>query len=306
MKVKRPQIQTVAVVCGMLLLGVILLPVVSGGSRSLRRPSIVGICTPIVTAEKEITIGAVGDCVLGTDDRFIPNLSFNYYRHKLHKPDNYFFGGVRDAFLRDDLTIANAECVIAAYDTRVHKPKQKGGRFWFHGDPDNAGIFKAGGVDAVNLANNHSDDYGPEGFSEMVTNLQHYGVTPFGCGIRQVVARKGVRIGLLGYCVMGPLEQGTDENVLKAQIAGDLMYMRVHADLSIVTFHWGIEGLHSMTAQQVRLGHFAVDQGADLVIGGHPHVLEPIETYRGVTILYSLGNFVYRSEERRVGKECRP
>lgn len=249
-------------------------------------------------AQTTITISAVGDCVLGNDDRFRPDGSFRYYRHTLDKPDDYFFSGVRDILSKDDLTIANAECVIAAYDRRVHKPKQFGGEFWFRGDPGNAHIFAAGSVEAVNLANNHSFDYGAEGLKETVANLQRCGVTPFGCGLKQIVTRKGVRIGLLGYAAMGPLEQGMDEDTLKAQVAADLREMAPKTDLRIVTFHWGVEKMRTPTAQQQRLGHFAVDHGANLVLGHHPHVLQPIETYKGVPIVYSLGDFVYGGSER--------
>jgi len=252
----------------------------------------------IATNEKQIVISAVGDCVLGTDDRFLQDVSFNHYRNVLHEPDSYFFGGVKDIFEHDDLTIANSECVISNASERVRKPPQEGGQFWFHGDPDNARIFAAGGVEAVNIANNHSFDYGDQGLKDTVDNLQRCGVAPFGCGIKQIIIRKGIRIGLAGYAVMGPLEQGVDENALEAQISSDLAAMSSSTDLRIVTFHWGVETLHTATAQQQRLGHFAVDHGANLVLGHHPHVLQPIETYKGVPIVYSLGNFVYGGSAR--------
>ncbi|BDI29772.1 hypothetical protein CCAX7_18230 [Capsulimonas corticalis] len=248
--------------------------------------------------ETAITISAVGDCVLGSDDRFRPALSFNHYRRDLGKPDDYFFSGVREVLAKDDLTIANAECVIAGYDRRVEKPSQHGGEFWFRGDAQNARIFAAGSVEAVNLANNHSFDYGEEGLKETISNLERAGVAPFGCGVSQILIRKGVRIGLLGYCVMGPLEQGVDEGALDAQIASDLASMRAKADLIIVTFHWGVEKDYQPTEQQQRLGRFAVDHGADLVLGHHPHVLQPVEVYKGVSIVYSLGDFVYGGSSR--------
>ena len=274
----------------------------TGGSAhasSLKNPTATKKFNDIIaTNEKQITISAIGDCVLGTDDRFLQDASFDHYRDALHKPDDYFFSGVRDILGHDDLTIANSECVISSAPERVHKPPQEGGQFWFHGDPDNARIFEAGSVEAVNIANNHSFDYGDRGLKDTVDNLQRCSVVPFGCGIKQIIVRKGIRIGLAGYAVMGPLEQGVDENALKAQIASDLAAMSSNTDLRIITFHWGVETLHTPTDQQQRLGRFAVDHGASLVLGHHPHVLQPIETYKGVPIVYSLGNFVYGGSAR--------
>ncbi|MCL2817057.1 MAG: CapA family protein [Clostridiales bacterium] len=240
----------------------------------------------------ELTVSAVGDCVLGRDDRFDYDLSFNYYKEVLKKPDSYFFANAAEIFFRSDLTVANAENVFAAGGTKTPKPPQPGGEFWFLGDPAYVNIFKEGGVNAVNIANNHSHDYGEAALRESIGHLNKAGILAFGYGMTAVFEAKGVKIALLGYNVLGPLEEGTDINEMKAAVLRELEAAKTISDLQIVSFHWGAE-YEEVAGEQRELGRWAVDCGADLVLGHHSHCPQPVETYKGKQIVYSLGNFVY-------------
>lgn len=237
-----------------------------------------------------ITISAIGDCILGADPRFPKKGSF-YEIYDQNGPD-YFFQNVRPIFEADDLTIANLEGTLTTASQTPDKSFQAAA-FFFRGDPLYAKILTAGGVEAVNLANNHSMDYLDEGYDETLRSLKKEGVIPFGNGYAQVVSLKGIEIGLVGYTPLGPLEEGVDIAILKKQIKEEIAYLKTLCSVVIVSFHWGDEKARTPNEQQMELGRFAIDNGADLVLGHHPHVLQPIEKYKGKYIVYSLGNFVY-------------
>ncbi|MCL2677476.1 MAG: CapA family protein [Clostridiales bacterium] len=250
----------------------------------------------------ELVICAVGDCVLGRDDRYEYSVSFDYYKENLRKPDSYFFANAAPIFFQSDLTIANAENVFAEGGEKAHKPPQAGGEFWFLGKPSYVNIFKAGGVDAVNIANNHSHDYGEAALRESVSHLNKAGILTFGYGMSALYEARGVKIALLGFNALGPLEEGTDIQEMKAAVSHELAAAQTVSDLQIVSFHWGQE-YTQVTDEQRELGRWAVDCGAALVLGHHPHCLQPIETYQGRQIVYSLGNFVYGGASQPKGRE---
>jgi poly-gamma-glutamate synthesis protein (capsule biosynthesis protein) len=163
-------------------------------------------------------------------------------------------------------------------------------------------------LDAVSVANNHSGDYGPEAFGEMLDLLGRAKVGVFGGGrnlaeahVPLVVERKGLRIALLGYDEIFPrsFEANTDKPGVAwsedEQVRRDIAAARsvYHADLVIPFMHWGIEHDPLADARQRALARVMIDAGADAVIGSHPHVTQDVETYRGKPIVYSLGNFVF-------------
>jgi len=152
-------------------------------------------------------------------------------------------------------------------------------------------------VEAVNIANNHAYDYLQQGFDDTVQTLENAGIGYFGYHYQPIETVKGIRIGLLGY------EGWEATNKLKQQIKNDIKEMKQRTDLIIVSFHWGIERAHYPTPDQMDLGHYAVDQGADLVVGHHPHVLQGIEEYKGKYIVYSLGNFLFGGNKNPSDKD---
>ncbi|MDD2212070.1 MAG: CapA family protein [Clostridia bacterium] len=238
-----------------------------------------------------LVISAIGDCVIGADTRFKYQGSFFDEFKKQNERYGYFFSGVKNILENDDLTIANLENALTDYNQKPDKSHQDRA-FFFKGPPRFANILKEGSIEAVNLANNHSFDYLEKGFSDTKASLMKTGINYFGYEDKAIIAIKGREIGLLGYNTYGPLEKGLDLSVLKQQIQNDLSEIKESADLIIVSFHWG-EEYSDVIPEQKLLGRYAIDRGADLVLGHHPHVIQEIENYNGKYIVYSLGNFVY-------------
>lgn len=231
--------------------------------------------------EIQITISAAGDCTLGTDKNFNRNTNFvAMYNEK--KDPSYFLKKVQSAFADDDLTIVNLEGTFTKSNNRQDK------QFAFKGDPEYTAILTEGSVEAVNLANNHSRDYGMDSLADTKKYLDEAGVVHFGYEETAIVECKGVKIGLVGIYELpdglGRLQQVKD-HIKKVKEEG--------ATLVIVSFHWGIEREYYPNSVQKKLAHTAIDEGADLVLGHHPHVLQGIETYKGKKIAYSLGNFCF-------------
>lgn len=227
-----------------------------------------------------LTVSVVGDCTLGTDDSFDYDTSLNAYFENYGS--SYFLQNVKSIFSKDDLTIANLEGTFTQSDAREDK------LFAFKAPASFAKILTDGSVETVNLANNHSQDYGKEGFDDTKSALDAEGIIHFGYDETAIVNVKNIKIGLVGiYELKDHLEraQQLKDNISKVKKEG--------ADLIIVIFHWGNEKEEIPDENQIKLGHLAIDEGADLVCGHHPHVLQGIETYKGKNIVYSLGNFCF-------------
>lgn len=231
--------------------------------------------------ETTITISAAGDCTLGTDEGFNYKRSFKGKYDAVQDPA-YFFQNVQPVFAQDDLTIVNMEGTLTEETTR--EPKQ----FAFKGDAEYAKILTAGAVEAANLANNHSFDYGKKSYEDTITALEVEGISSFGYERTAVMDIKGVKVGLAGVYELAEhidCKQDLLDNIASLKEQG--------AQIIIVSFHWGQEKENVPSDVQVELAHAAVDNGADLVLGHHPHVLQGIEEYKGKNIVYSLGNFCF-------------
>ena len=227
-----------------------------------------------------LTVSVVGDCTLGTDEAFDYSTSLNAFYEE--NGPSYFLQNVRSIFSADDLTIANFEGTLTDSDEREEK------EFAFKAPAEFARILSEGSVEAVTTANNHSHDYGEQGYSDTIRALDSQGITHFGYDETSVIEVKGIKIGLVGiYELKDHLErtQQLKENIAKVKEEG--------ANLVIVIFHWGNEKEDIPDDNQITLGHLAIDEGADLVCGHHPHVVQGIEKYNGKYIVYSLGNFCF-------------
>lgn len=231
--------------------------------------------------ETTITISAAGDCTLGTDEGFNYKRSFKGKYDAVQDPA-YFFQNVQPVFAQDDLTIVNMEGTLTEETTR--EPKQ----FAFKGDAEYAKILTAGAVEAANLANNHSFDYGKKSYEDTITALEAEGISSFGYERTAVMDIKGVKVGLAGVYELAEhidCKQDLLDNIASLKEQG--------AQIIIVSFHWGQEKENVPSDVQVELAHTAIDNGADLVLGHHPHVLQGIGEYKGKNIVYSLGNFCF-------------
>ena len=233
-----------------------------------------------VSSPVSLTLSVVGDCTLGTDETFDYDTSLNAYYENYGA--DYFLQNVKDIFSTDDLTIANFEGTLTDSDEREDKT------FAFKAPASYASILTGGSVEAVNTANNHSHDYGEQSFNDTLVALDDAGIVHFGYDETAVMDVKGIKVGLVGiYELYDHLEreQQLKDNIAKVKADG--------AQLIVVIFHWGNETETVPDSNQTTLGRIAIDEGADLVCGHHPHVLQGIETYKGRNIVYSLGNFCF-------------
>jgi len=203
-----------------------------------------------------------------------------------------------------DLVVGNLEGAVT--DVGVPLVKQ----YQFALDP-----ALAGGLTpfwAVSLSNNHATDYGLTGLERTLETLDEHGIAWFGAGRTEAEARAGIvgrlpgapTIAYLGYDDIGEViwASGETGGVARASapaIAEDVARVRAAGDVDfvVVTLHAGTEYTHRVTARQRELAYAAVDAGADLVVGTHPHVLQHVERYEDGLILYSLGNFVFDLDE---------
>ena len=233
-----------------------------------------------VSSPVSLTLSVVGDCTLGTDETFDYDTSLNAYYENYGA--DYFLQNVKDIFSTDDLTIANFEGTLTDSDEREDKT------FAFKAPASYASILTGGSVEAVNTANNHSHDYGDQSFDDTLAALDDAGIVHFGYDETAVMDVKGIKVGLVGiYELYDHLEreQQLKDNIAKVKADG--------AQLIVAIFHWGNETETVPDSNQTTLGRIAIDEGADLVCGHHPHVLQGIETYKGRNIVYSLGNFCF-------------
>ena len=238
------------------------------------------ICTVEVSDSRTVTISAVGDCTLGTDENFNAATSFNAY--EAMNGTSYFFQNVRSILAADDATFANFEGTLTTETTR--EPKE----YAFKGDPSYAQILTDGSVDVVTLANNHSSDYGAKSLTDTEDALDAAGID-YCIGDKAAVKDVGgIPTAFIGIYVLNDgmaREEQVKQTIAAAHQQG--------AKLVIVAFHWGTEKATEPDETQKSLAHTAIDCGADLVVGHHPHVLQAIEYYKGKYSAYSLGNFCF-------------
>ena len=248
--------------------------------------------TPEPTAEPvSITVSMVGDCTLGTEVNFDQSTSFDAFYQMKNDP-GYFFQKVKDIFTADDLTVANMEGTLTTSNDRQQKT------FAFKGDPSYTEILTQGGVEATNLANNHSHDYGDQSYEDTIQYLEAAGITTFGYDRTAVMDVKGIKVGLIGIY---ELKDGLGR---QQQVIDTIQAVKDQgAQVIIVSFHWGTEKSNIPDDIQKTLAHLAIDQGADLVVGHHPHVLQGIEKYQGKNIVYSLGNFCFGGNKNPSDKD---
>ena len=227
------------------------------------------------------TISAVGDGTFGTDENFAYEGSMPAKYDEVGD-FNYFFENVKSVFEEDDLTIVNFEGTLT--DSTIREDKQ----FAFKADKSYAEILTDGFVEAANLANNHSKDYGEQSYNDTMDALDEAGITNFGYDRVAIKKVKGIKVGLVGTYVLADglgVKDSMEKNIQDLKDEG--------AQVIIASFHWGEEKAEYPNDVQVELAHAAIDAGADLVLGHHPHVLQGIEQYKGKNIVYSLGNFCF-------------
>lgn len=208
----------------------------------------------------------------------------NFLDYAAREEPAYFLQNVRPVFEADDFTVVNLENVLTDRAlTSVEKKSDPA--FWFRAPTANTAILTSSGVEAVSLANNHTGDYGKKGAADTVKAVTAAGLE-YGNNERTFYLEKnGYRIAVICHGLWSEGQAGTIIKRIRAAEA--------ESDFQVVFYHGGAEGTHKPEAWKVRASRRLIDNGADLVLGNHPHVLQPRETYQGKEIVYSLGNFCF-------------
>ena len=205
---------------------------------------------------------------------------------------------------RADIAFGNLESAVSERGEPF--PKQ----YTFRGTPAALeGLREHSGIDVLNLANNHVGDFGPTAMLDTVRGVERLGMRAVGAGANlgralqpQVVERLGLRVAFVGFSNILPLEFAAEPGrpgvawATPEAVAEAVRAARQHADVVVATFHWGIEKAPYETAEQAELARIAADAGAQLVIGAHPHVLQPLRRTGPALVAYSLGNFVFGAQ----------
>lgn len=249
---------------------------------------------PAEAAPRPIRLTLVGDIMLGGS-------AAEFMQRRGH---GYAFDGVAGELARADALFGNLEGPLT--DGGEAFPDK---RYLFRTPPARvAPALARAGFDVVSLANNHTLDYGATGLYDTLDALYDAGIHAVGAGpdlarARRpaIIERDGHRIGFLAYSNTFPEEfwaqpgrPGTAFGHLH-HIRADVTALRERVDTVVVSFHWGREATTELRPYQPLLARAAIDAGADIVAGHHPHVLQGVERYGDGIILYSLGNFTFGS-----------
>ncbi len=221
----------------------------------------------------------------------------------LNKKFIFPFLNILDYLKTFDYVIANLEGPISDKGTKV------GNKYSFRMKPEVAEALSKANIKIVNLANNHIFDYGKIAFEDTLKNLEKNNIKYFGNSYEPLIIEKeGIKIGFLGFSdFLKHLE--VRENKIGIAVANNnlseiIRKAKEKVDILIVSFHWGEEYQELSNERQRKLAKIAIDSGADLVIGHHPHVIQDIEKYKDKFIFYSLGNFIFDqnfSKETMIG-----
>lgn len=240
----------------------------------------------------KITLGFVGDIMLDRGVAYSVNKNFKGdYTKIFEKAD----------FLKEpDIMFANLEGPIS------DKGTQAGSIYSFRMDPAVVPALKDSGIDVVSFANNHVGDYARPAFEDTITRMRSIGILTCGAGMNKLEAEtpaifdvQGFRVGFLCFSDVGPSfmeATDTDSGILLANDpAFDTIIKNAKQEVNtlVVSFHWGEEYQTVHNDRQEALAHRAIDNGADMIVGHHPHVIQDVSSYNGVSIIYSLGNFIF-------------
>ncbi len=229
----------------------------------------------LMPEERVVTVSFAGDCTLTQDYRS----SNRQFDSVVNGDMEYCFKNCAPLFKSDDLTLVNLENPVTT------RTKHKDNQYIFQMNPENLEMLTTAGIEAVNIANNHINDFWSDGLEDTRTNLTEHGILWSDDHFGSIfTTSKGFKIGMVG------LSNDTTVN----QVKGIIDNLRDDgAVIVIASCHFGQEGVYDPTARQMKIAHELIDYGVDIVVGTHPHRLQPIEKYNGHYIFYSLSNFCF-------------
>lgn len=255
--------------------------------------------------DDKIVISLVGDCMF---DRYVEK---NIDR----EGTGYPFSNIKDIFQKDDITFINLETSL----TDISKPANQKKTYNFASYPSMAKEMKKSSIEIVNLANNHSLDYGQQGFIDTMNYLDDAKVLYVGGGRNysealqyKVIEVKGKKIGFLGYNRVIPTDSwratkdraghvGLYDYELDAMLPY-IKEVKSNVDYLLLAIHWQGMPNEKVPANITKAGHKLIDAGVDAIVGTHPHVMQATEFYKNGVIFYSLGNFIFDNPSPRQSK----
>jgi poly-gamma-glutamate synthesis protein (capsule biosynthesis protein) len=255
--------------------------------------ALMGIFSVKANEKQKLSFAFVGDILLAGQAGRIMQATGNL---------NYPFEKVASVLSKADITFGNLECALTGNEVtrNVHQGANKW--FCFKTPPKMGKSLVFAGFDIVSLANNHSMNGGEKGMIETIETLNKSGIKYVGGGRNyeeahalKIIEAKGLKIGFLAYAAIGgPAATKNRPGIAwPNNIYNEVSAAKSKVDILIVSLHWGIEGTNQPTEEQRKFAKKLIDAGADIIIGHHPHRLQPVEIYKGKIIAYSLGNFVF-------------
>lgn len=228
--------------------------------------------------EERFLLTFAGDCTFGSNP--VNRYALYSFENTVGEDWSFPFANVVSYFENDDCTMVNLEGTL----TETGNPLEKA--FNFKGSPAFVNILTENSVEAVSIANNHTMDYNYEGYDNTVATLQNAGVYYVETNQSSVfTTESGLTVGLYGTVYYSMDVEDMVEEITAMKEAG--------VDVIIFAPHWGAEDYYKPSNLQTDAGHAAIDAGAHIVWGSHPHVLQPIEEYNGGIIYYSMANFSF-------------
>jgi poly-gamma-glutamate synthesis protein (capsule biosynthesis protein) len=235
-----------------------------------------------------ITIYAVGDIMLGEQ-----SLCYNFGVKSVIKSEgaNYLFKDVKDIFKNGDIVFGNLEAPISS-----HTDKKGFEANFFRAEPNVIGGLKNANFNVLSVANNHIMEHGERAFLSTVSLLKENNITAVGVANKtEILEIDGFKIAIMGYSFIDEFIDTSLYNKVNSEkkIIADIKNIRNSVDLVIVSLHWGYEYIPFPSPEQVEIGRRLINGGANIILGGHSHVLQSYEIYKGKPIVYSLGNFIF-------------
>jgi len=235
-----------------------------------------------------LTIYAVGDIMLGEQP-----LCYKFGVKSIikNKGVDYLFKNVKNIFKDGDIIFGNLEAPISDYTDKKGFEAN-----FFRAEPDVVDGLKKANFNVLSVANNHIMEHGKKAFWLTVSKLRKENITPVGVANKiEVLEIDCFKIAIMAYSFIEDFINNSLYNKINSEIKiiNDIKSIKKSVDLVILSLHWGHEYVPLPSPEQVWIGRKLIDCGADIIIGGHPHVIQSYEIYKGKPIVYSLGNFIF-------------
>lgn len=234
-------------------------------------------------AEKSVTITFTGDVTLGSEENRRKR-DFSFDTMAANMGYDYFFANVKSFFQEDDLTVINLEGVLSDSNKQENRKKT----YRFRGPTDFVNILTGSSIEACNIANNHTQDFGKQGYNATLATLQEAKLGAFGNAETFIFEKDGLKIAFFGI-------NSTGFNSRKTWFKDEFARLKAEEGVNFIVFvyHGGTEYGGIRTPTQENVARWAIDRGADLVVMHHPHVVQGFDVYNNRSICYSLGNFCF-------------